>query len=305
MAKHAIIIGIDDYSLQRSGGWGDLNFCKADADAIYQLCTSKFGFSQENIILLKDSRATRRNILSSITYLFNNAMPGDTVLFFYAGHGGLLPASTSSTNTKFYQSIIPYNGDYIYDFRLHQAANNGGFNPHEVNFTCILDSCHSGGMHPTVSIEQAIPRTIPFSDEVAQVLEFVKEIHPFGICLPDGSNELFPNVSNPRVENNILVDLDEDPNKTFVSSAQATLLSACKYYEVAEEHSIIGHGRFTNAILNFANGTNFDPEISYSDLMNILISDVSSATNNRQHPSIRGQQGRMSSPFLAGWNTSM
>lgn len=308
MAKYALVVGINDYSIQTQHdpagmSWPSLNFCVADADSMYHLLTQAFGFPRENVIILKDNRATRRNILSALTYLFSQTEAGDTVCFTYSGHGDLLPATTAEDNIRFYQAIVPYQGDYIYDFRLHQTIQNAGFDPNEVNFTCFMDSCHSGGMHPTDAIEQAIPRCVPFSADVAGLVQDIQELWPFGICLPDGTNELFPNVSNPQVENGVLVDLDEDPNKTFVSSAQATLIAACKYYEVALEDSTRGHGYLTKALIDLVNSGNF--RVSYDELIDELVSRVTGFSNGTQNPTLRGQQGRMDHEFLEGWTTSI
>ena len=310
MTKHALVVGINDYSVQSQHDqqtfgltWPTLSFCTADADSMYHLLIEAFNFPRENVILLKDNQATRRNILSALTYLLANAEVGDVVCFTYSGHGGLLPATTAEDNTRFYEAIIPYQGDWIYDFRMNQIAQQAGFDPNEVNFTTFMDSCHSGGMHQTDSIEQAIPRCVPFRPGVADVLSHVREWWPFGICLPSGTNELFPNVSNPQIEEQVLVDLDEDPNKTFVQSAQATLIAACKYYEVALESRTHGHGYLTKAILDLVNSSNF--QITYNDLISELVTRVSGFSNGQQNPTLRGQQARMNHNFLEGWNTSV
>lgn len=308
MAKYALVVGINDYSIQSQNdpaglNWPNLRFCAADADSMYHLLIEAFGFQNENVILLKNTNATRRNILSALTYLFSQTQVGDTVCFTFSGHGGLLPATTAEDNTRFYQAIIPYQGDWIYDFRLHQTAQNAGFDPNEVNFTCFIDSCHSGGMNPSDSIEQAIPRCVPFSDGVVDIIQHLQEMWPFGICLPEGTNELFPNVSNPQIENRVLVDLDEDPNKTFVDSAQATLIAACKYYEVALEDSHKAHGYLTKAFIDLVNSSNF--HISYNDLIDELVTRVTNFSGGAQNPTLRGQQARMDHIFLEEWTTSI
>jgi hypothetical protein len=300
MSKYALVVGINDYTLQ---GSKSLSFCVADANSIYQMLIAAMGFERENIILLNDNQATRRNILSSLAYLLSNASAGDTVLFTYSGHGGIFPATDSPENTRFYQSIVPYSGDWIYDFRLYEMATEAGFNPNEVNFTCFMDCCHSGGMHPTVTSEQAIQRSVPFRADVLESIRNIQELWPFGICLPDGNNELFPNVSNVQINNNVLVDLDEDENKNFVASAQATLIAACKYYELALEDHIAGHGYLTKALLDLVNSSNF--RITYTRLIEELVNRVSQLSGNIQHPTLRGQQARMENIFLEGWNTSV
>lgn len=309
MSKYALVVGINNYTIQSQQsttvglGWPQLNFCVADANDIYQMLISAMGFERENIVLLTDSNATRRNILSALTYLLSNAGVGDTVLFTFSGHGSLLPATDAPDNIRFYQAIIPYSGDWIYDFRLHQMAQQAGFNPEHVNFTCFIDSCHSGGMHPTVTSEQSISRSVPFTSDVAGTLQFIREVWPFGICLPSGVNELFPNVSSPQIDNNVLLDLDVDENKNFIVSAEATLIAACKYYETAGESGSAGHGYLTKALLDLVNSSNF--EISYNDLISELVTRVARLSGDKQHPTLRGQQARMGHTFLEGWNTSV
>jgi hypothetical protein len=278
-----------------------LRGCVRDADSVYHLFIQAFGFEAENVILLKNADATRRNMLSALTYMHANSEPGDVITFFYAGHGGLLPATTSTTNTRFYESIIPYQGDWIYDFQLEEIATAAGFNPNHVNFTLIMDSCHSGGLHQADSIEQNTPRTVPFRPNVASTIQHLQTWWPFGICLPSGSNELLPNTSNVRVENGQLIDLDIDPNKTLVASAKATLISACRYYETAGENA--SHGFLTQALLDVVNSCPF--EITYQALIDRLVTRVQTLSGNTQTPQLLGQLGRSGSTFLAGWRESI
>lgn len=310
MAKCALVVGINDYSVQSEHdanlynlSWPNLSYCVNDADSMYHLLIQAFGFEASNVILLKDARATRRNILSSLAYLLANAEPGDVVCFFYAGHGGLLPASTRAMNTQFYEAIIPYQGDWIYDFRLDEIAEHTGFNPNEVNLTCILDCCHAGGIHTTDSIEQSIPRTVPFRPDVLSTVQHVQTWWPFGMCLPNGSSELIPNVGNPTLQNQGLVDLDVDPDKTLVQSAKSTLIAACKYYETAGETNTYRHGNLTQGFLDIVNSSNFS--ITHHELIEQLVTRVRTISGNTQTPQLRGQVGRADHNFLEGWRESI
>lgn len=318
MAKHAIIIGIDDYRIQTANSnvrlnWSQLRYCAADADRIFDILVQKFSFPRDQIIILKNSAATTTNILSSITQVFHNAQVGDTVFFYFSGHGGLLPASTEINESRFYQAIIPYDGDWIYDYRLHRAALNAGFDANSINFTCFIDSCHSGGMHPTVTTDQAVNKAVPFTASTASLLRTIRDIWPFGICMPDGSDQLFPNVSNPVIDNEVLIDLDEDPNKTLVAEAHATLISACKYHEVAWELPSKGQGALTQALMDVTRGD--VSNLTYNGLIEELVIkvrkllDAEGILRNFNYPSqvptLRGQSGRMNHLFLEEFNTSI
>ncbi|MFD1141234.1 caspase domain-containing protein [Larkinella insperata] len=308
MTKRALVVGINNYTIQSQHdqnlyglSWPTLQGCVRDADSVYHLFIEAFGFERENVILLKDAQATRRNILSALTYLHANSAAGDVIAFFYAGHGGLLPATTDANNNRFYESIIPYEGDWIYDFQLDAIATAAGFNPHNVNFTLIMDSCHSGGLHTADSIVHGTPRTVPFRPDIAANIKHMQTYWPFGVCLPSGSNELFPNVSNPVIENGQLVDLDIDPNKTLIASAKATLVAACRYDETAGENS--SHGYLTQALLDTVDSCPY--RITYQSLIERLVARVQTLSGNTQTPQLLGQLGRSGENFLDGWTTSI
>ena len=303
MSKYALVVGINNYSVQSAHdsplyqiGWPNLANCVNDANSMYHLLQHATGIPQGNMTLLTEARATRRNILSALNYYLVNLQPGDVFCFFFAGHGGSLPATTSSTNNVFYESIIPYSGDWIYDFNLQRAISRAGVDLAQVNITMVIDSCHSGGLHSSDSIQQNAPRSIPFSASFVQTMQHMQTNWPFGICLPSGSNELIPNVSNPVFTNRRLTDLDEDPDKTLVQSPTATLLSACKFHEYAGDGTT-GNGVFTQSILNTVNQSNW--QMSYSDMIDRLITEAHRLSGNSQTPQLRGSQSNASHNFLS------
>ncbi|MEL7217853.1 MAG: hypothetical protein AAGK01_05420, partial [Pseudomonadota bacterium] len=99
------------------------------------------------------------------------------------------------------------------------------------------------------------------------------------------------------------IDLDLDPNRFLVEHTKATMIAACNTVELAQEHSSLRHGLFTQAILDVCNQSN--QSISYDQLM----TDLQAAMNTRiqalgldaQNPQLRGQQNRMEEDFLLGW----
>jgi hypothetical protein len=308
MKKRALVVGINDYSHQQSflkdSKVSNLQYCVSDANSMYHLLIHSFGFSAQDVLLYTNARATRRNIMSALTQILSHSEAGDVVCFYYAGHGGMVPATANPDNTRFYESIIPYAGDWIFDSDLDDILYHSQLDISAVNFTIILDSCHAGGIHPTDAIQQSIARSIPLSPNAVAAIQKIQTNWPFGICLPDGEEKLIiGNVSNPRVQNGVLLDLDEDPDKTLIKSAQATLLAACKYYQTAGEDPTYQHGYFTQSFLNVVNQCNF--RMSYNDLLNHLRAQVSKLSKNTQTPELRGQQGRADHIFLEGWNTSI
>lgn len=292
MTKRAVVIGINDYSVQ---GFGNLGGCVRDADAMYHLLIDAFLFDPAQVFIYKNAAASYTNIMKGLNYILKASEPGDVACFYYAGHGGLHPTSTAGT---FYQTIIPHSGQFITDFELRQAAEQ--LRPSEVNFTVILDSCHSGGM-----IDPAAPagdvRTIALSQQfVSSVVSTMKTVIPFGIALPDlttMSNNVHQVVAAPPAT----VCYTEAANREFVASAKATLLAASRWDEYAGETS--DHGYLTKAILDTVNASNF--QVTHQAFHSALTTKVTTLANSRQHPVLRGQTNRMGEKFLNGWTTSV
>ena len=84
---HAVIIGINTYQDPKIQ---DLRYACADAQGVYDVLTDpELGrFSPENVTLLLDGEATRRNISTEIgTKMRRRAGEKDLVYVYYAGHG--------------------------------------------------------------------------------------------------------------------------------------------------------------------------------------------------------------------------
>lgn len=305
MTKRALVVGINDYSAQHRRSeelgltWGNLQGCVNDANAIFALLGRGFGFDQIN--LLTNRQATRSRILGTLRAMMVASRPGDVVCFYYSGHGGILPASRAADNTRFYEAIIPAEGDWIFDVRITQMAEQ--LRPSEVNFTLIMDSCHSGGMHAADASLQSVPRSVPMEPATANLIAHIQTLIPCGACLPPGSTDMDNNVSNPTTTDHGFTSLDQDPNKVLVASSKATLLSACQYWETALE--VNGRGLLTNAILDTVNRSNFDD--SYDEVLDQVrshVRDAATAQNHIQVPQLYGQLGRTDEPFLQPWTNS-
>ncbi len=98
--------------------------------------------------------ATRAGIIAAITGQIMAAAPGDTLLFYYTGHGSQALDLTSSEESGQSGTIVPQDGrdgsvSDILDIelkRLIDAAEARG-----VNFVTIADSCHSGTLTRDIS----------------------------------------------------------------------------------------------------------------------------------------------------------
>ncbi|WP_127588329.1 caspase family protein [Paenibacillus koleovorans] len=289
MTKRAVVVGVNDYSVQ---GFTNLRGCVRDAQAMYHLLVDAFLFDPSQVWLYTDNRATSSNIRQAIRYMLSISEPGDVACLYYAGHGGLHPVAGGGGAS--YQTIIPYSGTFITDWDLAMAAE--ALEPSRVNFTIILDSCHSGGMHEETEHPGAI-RSIRYATEFIQsLIATLKKVIPFGVTVP-GPQAYSNNVTQVAQAGNGLLSMSEDPNQLFVQLAKSTLFAACRWNEYAGETP--DHGYFTQAFLDLVNQSNFT--VTHRAFHQQLVDKVHQLAGPNQSPQLRGQQNRMDEDFLLGW----
>lgn len=141
MANKALLVGINDYK-----GVGDLRGCINDVTNIRNLLKTYFGFSNEDIRILVDERATKQNILFRLEKLVTNAKPGDLIVFHFSGHGSQIrDRDMDELKDHMDELICPWdmNWDdgFITDDMLKEILNTLN---KEVMMEIILDCCHSG-----------------------------------------------------------------------------------------------------------------------------------------------------------------
>ncbi|WP_452223646.1 caspase family protein [Lacinutrix chionoecetis] len=302
MAKRSLTVGINNYSILDPRGRANLSACVADARSMYHLLKNSFGFT--DLYHLEDLNASKTRIIDTLRHLINISEAGDTICFYFSGHGSRQRSDMSAGDCdKYYEALVPASGGWITDRDLKQITED--LYPDAVNFTIITDACNSGGMH---SADDNIKcRTPTFSDDLLNTIaSFLNTLIPCGICVEDTS-QLNNNVSNVE-NNNGNIDLDPDPNKILIGSTKSTLLSACHFNELSWETRSIGHGIFTKAILESVTQSNM--EITYHDFMDTLQANVADKIRTlinpgrpgvTQTPQLFGQRNRMGENFLQGW----
>lgn len=143
MVKRALLIGIN-----YNGTAEQLRGCINDVNNINNILVSNCGYKSEDIRILTDEsqiKPTRQNIESNIRWLVSNLMKGDTLVFYFSGHGSQLTDRTSDESDKKDEVIIPL--DYqtagvITDDWLFQ--NMCRVIPQDVTLWGFMDCCHSG-----------------------------------------------------------------------------------------------------------------------------------------------------------------
>jgi len=153
--RHALLIGIDDYSAGRrtprtaAGGrpLPSLRGAVHDVEELREMLLARYDFKPGDIVLLKNQQATHDAILQAIDrHLTAPARKGDVILFYYAGHGSQVENSASDELDKRDETIVPADSSLgAPDIRDKELAKR--FNillDRGVKLTVVLDSCHSG-----------------------------------------------------------------------------------------------------------------------------------------------------------------
>lgn len=301
MSKKALVVGINDYSNWNNGvtvggltlSAPNLHWCVADSDSFAQILKDGFGFDE--VDTLQDSQATSQAILNGVNKLLSSGTAGDTVCLYFSGHGGRIPETPGDSSTRYYETIIPYDTTMITSMQVASIAN--ALEPSYINFTLVLDSCHSGGMF--LSPES---RGFTWDNAMAQAFQAACQTIIPWICLLD-PGALDGNVSSLNLQDSGVCTMSVDSSKDNPNDAKATLLSACDYGELSGESGKIGHGYFTQAMIDVINQCNF--QITHPELLTELRQKVSGYAGNGQTPQLRGRPVRLEENFLAGWNYSI
>jgi Caspase domain len=154
--RRALLIGINDYTALRLGrprvvpparDWDNLSGAVTDVGLLQEMLVLLYGFDRRDIVTLTDQAATRTAILQALDkQLVQNAARGDTLFFYYAGHGSQVRNSLSSEPDKLDESIVPADSRLgaadIRDKELRRQFNR--ILDRGAQLAVLIDACHSG-----------------------------------------------------------------------------------------------------------------------------------------------------------------
>jgi hypothetical protein len=100
------------------------------------------GYKAAMIKTLTNRDATRDNILDHLTWLLKNNNPGDSLVFYFSGHGSYRNDTNGDEPDGKDEVICPHQSlTFISDDVLHERLKEL---PGTVNLDVFLDCCHSG-----------------------------------------------------------------------------------------------------------------------------------------------------------------
>ncbi|XP_019171581.1 PREDICTED: metacaspase-1-like [Ipomoea nil] len=142
--KRALLCGVT-YKNNRFKVRGSLQ----DVKSMQELLLQHFSFQQSSILVLAEEKPyippTRKNIIEALKWLMKNLQPGDSLVFYFSGHGFRQPNFAGDELDGFDETICPL------DFRtegmiLDNAINDIIVKPLApgIKLHAIVDACHSG-----------------------------------------------------------------------------------------------------------------------------------------------------------------
>ena len=141
MARRALLVGINDYR-----GIGDLRGCKNDVLNYRTILKTYLGFTNNDIRVVFDDRATKAGILHRLEYMVDVAEPGDFMVFQFSGHGSQIRDRDGDELEDGLDELLcphdmDWDGTFILDDDLDRIFRRV---PEGAHLEVFLDSCHSG-----------------------------------------------------------------------------------------------------------------------------------------------------------------
>lgn len=161
--QRALLVGIGDYPGSRSedlklqGLWYQLRGAVNDVLLQKELLIHRFGFKENDIVLLTDQDATRANILTQLEQLVQWVQsPDDVVVFHYSGHGSNVLDPNQVFKDDLNGTIVPIDADLPVGYPQEGGEVDDisagtiflfreALGRKTLNVTFLLDSCYSGG----------------------------------------------------------------------------------------------------------------------------------------------------------------
>lgn len=274
MTKHALLIGINQYPKLPPDK--QLHGCVNDVELMADILKRRFGFATSNVKLMRDSEATRDNILAQMDALVADTAENDIVALVYSGHGSQIRDREGDEADGWDETIVPFDSgrdthpcrditdDEIY-LRLLQLTRKTPF------VTLLFDCCHSG----TIS-----------RDAFGEGSRWVEPDNRSDKDLPpalDLSTELAHELARA-------VDA---PSGWLPVSDRYVLLAGCSDSESSYEYRAPGSTATHGALTYFLGQalTQAPPDTTYRDIFEQIGAQVT-AVRPYQHPQLEGARDR-------------
>ena len=144
-SRRALVIGIDEYQHVSR-----LNGPVNDAEDIAAFITRHSGFKDDDIRMLRDSEATRKNILKAFDeWLIQETKAGDEVFVYFSGHGFQQPDANGDEQDRLDETLVPVDAFVTDDGRVEGMIADDEIRGMMDRLPgrrvqVVVDACHSG-----------------------------------------------------------------------------------------------------------------------------------------------------------------
>ena len=165
-ALRALLVGIAEYANPEYQLNGPVN----DVFLVSQTL-QEMGVEPDAIRVALNERATAAAIRERLQWLLAGTRDGDTVFFYFSGHGAQVPAYGRDAEVDHIdECLVPYDfnwqqGNAIFD---DEFAGLYSQLPYGAKFVAMLDCCHAGGMQRGLGVVSGAPgvRSIALPDDI-------------------------------------------------------------------------------------------------------------------------------------------
>ncbi|RTR38648.1 hypothetical protein EKG38_10735 [Shewanella canadensis] len=166
--KWLIVVGIERYDNAQ-----DIIFAKRSASLFKKVVQSKFGVTEQNTLTLFDEDATAGAIKGSIGLILDKVKKGDTIYFYYNGHGIPNPTQDSEPYilpSDSFPSFVSEDDGLMLKSLYSKLSNSKAS-----QVIVFVDSCFSGmtdGMPllPDVAASRLVPKRVEFNEKKMVVI---------------------------------------------------------------------------------------------------------------------------------------
>ena len=235
--KSALIVGIGKYDTGKTG----FNRINGDRDvALLSGKLSNIGFKVESLV---NERATKRNVVSAIKKLVNNAKSGDIVYIQFSCHGQQIPDKNKDEKSGYDQALVCYDACSDYSFKIkgkpYYAQNHlidDELFPHINNLKIkvgakgkvyvVFDSCYSGTAFRDEEELMELETDEPVSEEDKELYGDVRSAGKFVVREKDATDKYLRQLKKPGAFSK--------------SGGTVVIISACSDNQKNHEYNISG-----------------------------------------------------------------
>ena len=137
----ALLVGIEKYTAE---GISELNYAVDDAEAIRKVLIEQHNVNPDNISLLLNDDATKRNIERGLIDYYKNSDPDDRIIFYFSGHGVTEPTEIGGEMGYLVPADVQYIEDIVTDGIDMESLKKHTYFAKAKHILFLIDACYGG-----------------------------------------------------------------------------------------------------------------------------------------------------------------